>query len=116
MHQDEHQSSPDYTQQKTYIQSSVGVLRIPSRKKDSFVAGEVSGSSQKRTCPFSFYRLITPTLSDTTSTYHVLALLTTNFGARSRTRTHRLLITNQLLYQMSYTGKIEDPLADRSPN
>ena len=31
--------------------------------------------------------------------------LTKEFGAGSRTRTDDLLITNQLLYQLSYAGK-----------
>ena len=29
------------------------------------------------------------------------------YGARSRTRTHRLLSTKQVLYQMSYTGETD---------
>ena len=34
-----------------------------------------------------------------------ISVLTEDFGAGSRTRTDDLLITNQLLYQLSYAGK-----------
>jgi hypothetical protein len=39
--------------------------------------------------------------------YHNLILNDLSRGAGSRARTDDLLITNQLLYQLSYAGKIE---------
>ena len=44
--------------------------------------------------------------NDTSSEFNKERQLSSMFGASSRTRTHNLLITNQLHYQLCYAGLI----------
>ena len=42
----------------------------------------------------------------------VLAVFVTLYGAGTKSRTRDLLITSQLLYQLSYTGVLGDDYSD----
>ena len=51
-----------------------------------------------------------PEVFDGVAPVRVLLFLLRNFGAGDRTRTDDLLITNQLLYQLSYAGLLYRPI------